>query len=79
MTAEDSDDDMEDVEDGIPMQGEDGQVIQLPEQSGDQGVRPALIPPPFETAYDNSSISSEPFEPVTSYSSSSSSVAYFNK
>ena len=80
MTAEDSDDDMEDVEEGIPMQGEDGQhyvvlevrlpgsdtilwrsdqrriehkinnthcmiwklfhiqVIQLPEQSGDQGV-----------------------------------------
>ena len=25
MTAEDSDDDMEDVEEGIPMQGEDGQ------------------------------------------------------
>ena len=70
MTAEDSDDDMEDVEEGIPMQGEDGQhyvvlevrsglatklrqtlpasheekincmfqVIQLPEQSGEQGV-----------------------------------------
>ena len=38
MTAEDSDDDMEDVEEGIPMQGEDGQhyvVLEVRSGKGD--------------------------------------------
>ena len=38
MTAEDSDDDMEDVGDGIPMQGEDGQhyvVLEVRSGKGD--------------------------------------------
>ena len=46
MTAEDSDDDMEDVEEGIPMQGEDGQhffcIIYHPWSKGQKREIPAL-------------------------------------
>jgi len=51
LTGEDSEDEMEDIEDGIPIQGEDGQhyvvleVIQLPDQTGVQMAGPSGIQP----------------------------------